>query len=97
MVCDMSSNFCSKPVEWEKFDVVYAGAQKNVGPAGICITIVRTSLLENKPMKTCPLTMDWQIYSKAPQTFQNTPCCFAIYMAGLNIEYMLEQGGLQAM
>jgi phosphoserine aminotransferase len=97
MVCDMSSNFCSKPVDWEKYDVVYAGAQKNVGPAGICITIVRSKLVANKPRKDCPLVMDWMTYGKAPQTFQNTPCCFAIYMAGLNIEYMLELGGIPAM
>lgn len=69
MVCDMSSNFCSKPVDWSKYDVVYAGAQKNVGPAGVCITIVRNSLVEKKPKKDCPLTLDWNTYSKAPQTY----------------------------
>ena len=47
LVCDMSSNFCSKPIDWSKYGVVYAGAQKNVGPAGICITIVRNDLIGN--------------------------------------------------
>lgn len=62
----MSSNFCSKPIEWSKFDVVYAGAQKNVGPAGVCFVIVRTKLVETKPRKDTPLVSDWNKYSKAP-------------------------------
>ena len=94
MVCDMSSNFCSKNIEWEKYDVIYAGAQKNVGPAGVCIVILKTALLSKKAKKDAPLVNDWQLFSKAANTFHNTPCCWSIYMAGLNIEYMLEQGGL---
>lgn len=94
MVCDMSSNFCSKPIDWSKYDVVYAGAQKNVGPAGVCIVIVKNSILKLKAKKDAPLVNDWQLFSKAANTFHNTPCCWSIYMAGLNIEYMLELGGL---
>lgn len=59
MVCDMSSNFCSKPIDWEKYDVFYAGAQKNVGPAGVCIVVLKTSLLQKKAKKDTPLVNDW--------------------------------------
>jgi phosphoserine aminotransferase len=45
LVCDMSSNFCSRPIDWSKFGVVYAGAQKNVGPAGVCISVIRKDLI----------------------------------------------------
>ena len=85
----MSSNFCSKPIDWSKYGVVYAGAQKNVGPAGICITIVRNDLIGNQ-RKDTPLLCDWATFGKAPNTFHNTPACWPIYMAGLNIAYMLE-------
>ena len=98
MVCDMSSNFCSKPIDWSKYDVVYAGAQKNVGPAGCTIVIVRDKVLEmKKQSKTAPIVNEWQTFKKAANMFHNTPPCFAIYMAGLNIEYMIEQGGIAAM
>lgn len=96
VVCDMSSNFCSRPVDWSKFDVVYAGAQKNVGPSGSTIVVVRTSLIK-EPSKKCPVVLDWNTYSKAATKWHNTPACYAIYMAGLNIEYMLENGGLEGM
>ena len=89
LVSDMSSNFCSKPIDWSKYGVVYAGAQKNVGPAGICITIVRNDLIGNQ-RKDTPLLCDWATFGKAPNTFHNTPACWPIYMAGLNIAYMLE-------
>lgn len=97
LVCDMSSNFCSKPIDWTKFDVVYAGAQKNVGPAGVCFVIVKSAHCQKLPKKDTPLVNSWNVYSKAPQTFQNTPCTWSIYMAGLNIAHMLEQGGITEM
>lgn len=93
----MSSNFCSRPVDWQKFDVVYAGAQKNVGPAGVCIVVVRKTLLKTPCRKDTPLLCDWPLFDKAANTFHNTPNCWTIYMCGLNIEYMIEQGGIPAM
>jgi len=96
LVCDMSSNFCTKPIEWEKYGVVYAGAQKNVGPAGITFVIVRNDLIAGHRADT-PLLCDWETFSKAANTFHNTPSCWPIYMCGLNVAYMLEQGGLPAM
>jgi phosphoserine aminotransferase len=96
-VCDMSSNFASRKVEWEKFDVVYVGAQKNVGPSGLTIVILKNEILQREPRKDIPLVSNWSLFSKAANMFENTPCCWAVYMAGLNIAYMLEQGGLDKM
>ncbi len=97
MVCDMSSNFCSKEIDWSKYDVVYAGAQKNVGPAGLTIVVLRNHLKDLKCKSDTPSVSDWNLFSKAQNMFMNTPSCWAVYMAQLNIEYMLEQGGIPAM
>lgn len=91
LVVDMSSNFCTRPIDWTKYGVVYAGAQKNVGPAGVTITIVREDLL-GKAQKDTTSMLDWEVTAKAKDQFYNTPCCWSIYMCGLNIAYMLEKG-----
>lgn len=91
LVCDMSSNFCTRPIDFSKYGVVYAGAQKNIGPAGVCIVIVRDDLLENN-VKEIPEVMRWKAHSDAAGQCYNTPCCWSIYMCGLNIAYMLEKG-----
>ena len=96
LVCDMSSNFCTKPIDWSKYGVVYAGAQKNVGPAGLTFVIARNDLIPGHRSDT-PLLCDWETFSKAPNTFHNTPSCWPIYMCGLNLAYMLEQGGIPAL
>lgn len=96
LVSDMSSNFMTKAIDWSKYGVVYAGAQKNVGPSGICFTIVRNDLIPGHRADT-PLLCDWETFSKAANTFHNTPSCWPIYMCGLNCAYMLEQGGIPAM
>ena len=96
LVCDMSSNFCTKEIDWSKYGVVYAGAQKNVGPAGVTIVVVRNDLIAGH-RKDTPMLCDWEVFSKAANTFHNTPSCWPIYMCGLNVAYMLEQGGLAAM
>lgn len=93
IVCDMSSNICSKPVDISKYGVIYAGAQKNMGPAGVCIAIVREDLIGKQSPQT-PLLCDWKTFAAAPQKLHNTPCCWGIYMAGLNFQYMLSKGGL---
>lgn len=87
----MSSNFCSRPIDWSKYGVVYAGAQKNVGPSGLTIVVVRNDLIK-KPRAETPMLCDWEVFNKAPQRAHNTPCCFAIYMAGLNFAYMKKKG-----
>lgn len=96
LVCDMSSNFCSHKIDFSKYGVVYAGAQKNLGPAGVCVTIVRRDLI-GKIKNDMPLLCDWDTFNKAANTFHNTPNCYPIYMCGLNIEHMLNQGGIPAM
>jgi phosphoserine aminotransferase len=93
----MSSNFASREVDWEKFDIVYVGAQKNIGPAGLTIVILKKDVLSLEPRKDIVATSNYSLFSKAANMFQNTPSCWAIYMAGLNIKYMLEQGGLPKM
>jgi len=85
VVCDMSSNFSSREVEWEKFDLVYVGAQKNIGPAGLTIVILKKELFNRVPRKDIVMTSNYTLFSKAANMFQNTPSCWAIYMAGLNI------------
>jgi phosphoserine aminotransferase len=92
LVCDHSSNFMSKPIDWAKHAVVYAGAQKNVGPAGVTIAFVRDDVL-GKELKECPNAMSWKAYAKADSLY-NTPACFAIYVMGLYLEHVKEQGGV---
>jgi len=90
----MSSNFLTKPVDWSKYGVVYAGAQKNVGPAGVTIVIARNDLIDAKHRSDTPLLCDWATFSKAANTFHNTPSCWPIYVCGLNLSYMLQEGGI---
>ncbi|ESW29981.1 hypothetical protein PHAVU_002G115000 [Phaseolus vulgaris] len=92
LVADMSSNFCSKPVDVSKFGVIYAGAQKNVGPSGVTIVIVRKDLIGNAQALT-PLMFDYKIHDDNNSLY-NTPPCYGIYMCGLVFEDLLEQGGL---
>lgn len=80
LIADMSSNFCSKPVDVSKFGVIYAGAQKNIGPAGVTIVIVREDLL-GKAQPSTPVMLDYKIHNDNASLY-NTPPCFSIYMAG---------------
>ncbi|XP_031496333.1 phosphoserine aminotransferase 1, chloroplastic-like [Nymphaea colorata] len=93
LVADMSSNFCSKPVDVSKFGLIYAGAQKNVGPSGVTIVIVRKDLLGNAQPVT-PVMLDYKIHADNKSLY-NTPPCFPIYMCGLVFEDLLNQGGLE--
>lgn len=92
LVADMSSNFCSKPVDVSKFGVIYAGAQKNVGPSGVTIVIIRKDLIGNAQPVT-PVMLDYKIHDENNSLY-NTPPCYGIYMCGLVFEDLLEQGGL---
>ncbi|XP_020268474.1 phosphoserine aminotransferase 2, chloroplastic-like [Asparagus officinalis] len=89
----MSSNFCSKPVDVSKFGIIYAGAQKNVGPSGVTIVIVRKDLI-GKAQPITPVMLDYKIHDESNSLY-NTPPCFAIYMCGLVFEDLLAQGGLK--
>ncbi|KAL3345847.1 hypothetical protein AABB24_024672 [Solanum stoloniferum] len=92
LVADMSSNFCSKPVDVSKFGIIYAGAQKNVGPSGVTIVIIRKDLIGNAQEST-PVMLDYKIHAENNSLY-NTPPCYGIYMCGLVFEDLLDQGGL---
>ncbi|MGH9855993.1 MAG: 3-phosphoserine/phosphohydroxythreonine transaminase, partial [Blastocatellia bacterium] len=88
LVCDMSSNFISKPVDVSKYGLIYAGAQKNAGPAGATIVIVREDLLERVP-DGLPAMLDYKNLAKNGSMY-NTPPCFAIYICGLVFKWLLD-------
>ncbi|CAO3613818.1 unnamed protein product [Cunninghamella blakesleeana] len=94
LVADVSSNFLSKPIDVKKFGVIYGGAQKNLGPAGVSIIIIRKDLLTDinvGPLR--PLMLDFKTLADNDSMY-NTPPTFAIYMVGLVLDYLVEQGGL---
>jgi phosphoserine aminotransferase len=94
LVCDMSSNFISKPVDVSKYGLIYAGAQKNAGPAGVTLVIVREDLLERVP-KGLPALLDYRNLAEK-ESMYNTPPCFPIYISGLVFNWLLnEVGGLE--
>ncbi len=95
LVADMSSTILSRPIDVSKFGVIYAGAQKNIGPAGLTIVIVREDLL-GKSRENTPAMLDWATQAEADSMY-NTPPTYAWYMAGLVFEHLLEKGGLEAM
>lgn len=94
LVCDMSSTILSRPVDVSRFGVIYAGAQKNIGPAGITVVIVRKDLLGSARPGT-PSLLDYAVYDKS-DSMSNTPPVFAWYVAGLVFEHLKAQGGLEA-
>lgn len=95
LVADASSNILSRPYDINDFGLLYFGAQKNVGPAGLTIVIVREDLVGHCPANT-PTMLDYKTHVDNGSMF-NTPPTFAIYMAGLVFKWMLENGGVEAM
>ena len=94
LIADMSSDFCSKPVDVSKYGVIYAGAQKNIGPSGVTIVIVREDLL-GKARPITPTMLDYKTHADNSSLY-NTPPCVAIYVCGLVFERLLKLGGLAA-
>ena len=94
LVADMSSNILSEPMDVSKFGVIFAGAQKNIGPAGLCIVIVRKDLL-GRENPLCPKLMSWAQEVKN-DSMLNTPNTYGIYMAKLGFEWLLSLGGVEA-
>lgn len=93
VVADASSHILSRPIDWERVQVVYAGAQKNIGPAGLTIVIVREDLLGHAhPL--CPSAFNWRIVNDNNSMF-NTPPTYAIYIAGLVFKWLKRQGGVE--
>ncbi|XP_006892046.1 PREDICTED: phosphoserine aminotransferase isoform X2 [Elephantulus edwardii] len=95
LVCDMSSNFLSRPVDVSKFGVIFAGAQKNVGSAGVTVVIVRDDLL-GYALRECPSILEYKVQA-ASNSLYNTPPCFSIYVMGLVLEWIKNNGGAAAM
>ena len=94
LVADMSSCILSEEVDVTKFGLIYAGAQKNVAPAGMTIVIVRKDLLGNCQENT-PVYLDYKIHADKGSMY-NTPPCFTIYVAGLVFKYLKKNGGVKA-
>jgi len=94
LVVDMSSDILSKEIDVSSFGMIYAGAQKNIGPAGLTVVIIREDLLGNAQAIT-PKMYDYKIHADA-ESMSNTPPTFAWYLSGLVFEWLLEQGGVAA-
>ena len=94
LVADMSSHILSRPVDVAKYGVIYAGAQKNMGPAGLTVVVVRDDLLD-RALPITPSVFHWKEQADA-ESMLNTPPTYAIYVAGLVFEWLLEQGGVAA-
>ncbi|HEY3076331.1 MAG TPA: 3-phosphoserine/phosphohydroxythreonine transaminase [Burkholderiales bacterium] len=92
IVADASSHFLSRPIDVAKFGLIYAGAQKNVGPAGLTIVIVREDLL-GKAMKGTPSVMDYKLQAEA-DSMLNTPPTYSMYIAGLVFKWLKALGGV---
>ena len=95
LVADLSSCILSEPVDVSKFGVIYAGAQKNMAPAGLTVVIIREDLL-GKARKETPTMLDYKVMADNGSMY-NTPPCYCIYVAKLVYEWILSLGGLQAM
>ncbi len=94
LVCDASSMILSEVMDVSKYGVIYAGAQKNIGPSGLCVMIIRKDLLGHA-MPICPKLLNWTVEVEK-QSMYNTPNTWGIYLAGLTFEWLKEQGGVQA-
>jgi len=95
LVCDMSSDILSRPFDIKPYGLVFAGAQKNMGPAGATVVIVREDLLDRTP-ENVPTMFRYKIHAEKESMF-NTPPCFAIYVIGLVLEWLKKLGGLNVM
>ncbi len=95
LVGDMSSDYMSRPVPWERFDLIYGGAQKNLGPAGVDITFIRRSIL-TETNRDLAAYLRYDIHA-AKGSMYNTPPVFTIYMVGKVLAWMKANGGLAAM
>ncbi|HKK14664.1 MAG TPA: 3-phosphoserine/phosphohydroxythreonine transaminase, partial [Gammaproteobacteria bacterium] len=95
LVADMSSTILSRPVDVSRFGVIYAGAQKNIGPAGLTVVIVREDLI-GEPLAGTPAMFDYKTHADSGSMY-NTPPTFAWYLAGLVFQWIKRRGGLEGM
>ena len=96
LVADQSSMFLSEPVDVSKYGLIYAGAQKNVGPAGVVIVIVRHDLVPTEEIPGVPVMMEYKTQVEKNSLY-NTPPCYGIYICGLVFKYLKQLGGLEVM
>ncbi len=96
LVADVSSCFLSEPVDVTKYGVIYGGVQKNIGPAGMCIAIVRKDLITDNVLDCTPTIMKYKTQADAKSLY-NTPNCFCIYMCGKVFKWLKKMGGLNEM
>ncbi|KAK3727929.1 hypothetical protein RRG08_002887, partial [Elysia crispata] len=95
LVCDMSSNILTRPVDVSKFGVIFAGAQKNIGCAGVTVVIVRDDLI-GQAMDVCPSVFDYKVQS-SNNSLYNTPPTYSVYIMGLVFNWIKSQGGVASM
>ena len=93
LVCDASSDFLSRPIDLDKYGLIYAGAQKNLGPAGVTVVMIRDKFLETQRSEAIPTMLDYQTHVKK---LFNTPPVFAVYMVNMVLEWIMDQGGVEA-
>ncbi len=91
LVCDASSDFLSRPIDIDKYGLIYAGAQKNLGPAGVTVVMIKQSFLEQQSKSVMPTMLNYRTHVK---TLFNTPPVFAVYMVNYVLEWIEEKGGL---
>lgn len=95
MVCDMSSDIFSRELDFSKFDLIYAGAQKNMGPSGVTLIVVKEEIL-GKTERTIPNILDYKAHIEK-ESMYNTPPVFAVYTSLLTLQWIKEKGGIPAM
>jgi phosphoserine aminotransferase len=96
LVADVSSCFLSEPVDVSKYGVIYGGVQKNVGPAGVVIVIIREDLITEDTLPGTPTMMKYKVHADA-ESLYNTPPCYGIYICGKVFKWLKKMGGLEAM
>ncbi len=94
LICDMSSDIFSREIDFTKFDLIYAGAQKNMGPAGTTLVVVREDIL-GKVTRQIPSMLDYQTHISKGSMY-NTPAVYAVYVSMLTMRWLKEQGGIKA-
>ena len=95
LVADQSSMFLSRPCDVSKYGLIWAGVQKNVGPAGMAVVIIREDLLRDDLPQSVPTYLNYKTHADADSLY-NTPNCWAIYCCGKVFKYLLSNGGLEA-
>ncbi len=93
LVCDMSSNIASRPLDVKKYGLIYSGAQKNLGPSGVTLVVIRNDLLERTPPKL-PIMLDYKQMAENKSLY-NTPPCYSIYILGLVLKWLKNNGGME--